>query len=72
MKCWARSRDLGQRWETHLHEQRREEGIALAGEVHSVDEHRPPLVLATRLGLYPIVTPQHSSTTLYQVSYHIE
>ena len=25
-----------------------------------------------RLGLYPIVTSQYSSTTLYQVSYHIQ
>jgi hypothetical protein len=25
-----------------------------------------------RVGLYPIVTFQYSSTTLYQVSYHIQ
>jgi hypothetical protein len=25
-----------------------------------------------RLGIYPIVTFQYSSTTLYQVSYHIQ
>jgi hypothetical protein len=27
---------------------------------------------ALGLGLYPIVTVQYSSTTLYQVSYHIQ
>ena len=27
---------------------------------------------AARLGSYPIVTFQYSSTTLYQVSYHIQ
>jgi hypothetical protein len=27
---------------------------------------------AVDLGLYPIVTSQYSSTTLYQVSYHIQ
>jgi hypothetical protein len=29
-------------------------------------------VLKVLLGLYPIVTLQYSSTTLYQVSYHIQ
>ena len=28
--------------------------------------------VAAQLGLYPIVTSQYSSTTLYQVSYHIQ
>ena len=28
--------------------------------------------LTVGLGLYPIVTSQYSSTTLYQVSYHIQ
>ena len=28
--------------------------------------------VAVGVGLYPIVTSQHSSTTLYQVSYHIQ
>jgi hypothetical protein len=29
-------------------------------------------VAAPGVGSYPIVTPQYSSTTLYQVSYHIQ
>jgi hypothetical protein len=34
-----------------------------------ITEIVPPEV---RVGLYPIVTFQHTSTTLYQVSYHIQ
>ena len=37
------------------------------------DERRKNGPMAeARQGLYPIVTLQHSSTTLYQVSYHIQ
>ena len=32
----------------------------------------PQLLRVPRLGLYPIVTSQYSSTTLYQVSYHFQ
>ena len=39
-----------------------------------VDRSPPPYaqILVTKVGLYPIVTLQYNSTTLYQVSYHIQ
>jgi hypothetical protein len=33
---------------------------------------REVLRVGEDLGLYPVVTSQHNSTTLYQVSYHIQ
>jgi hypothetical protein len=40
-------------------------GAGAARGLHEVGAQGP------HLGLYPIVTFQYSSTTLYQVSYHI-
>jgi hypothetical protein len=31
-----------------------------------------PIATPARVGLYPIVTFQYSSTTLYHISYHIQ
>jgi hypothetical protein len=49
-----------------------------SGDVHFSEAAgpRPPEAdadaMAVELGLYPIVTSQYSSTTLYQISYHIQ
>jgi hypothetical protein len=57
----------------HLLGQRRDvdPGVALAGDVELAVAVLVEVV-EPRLGLYPIVTFQYSSTTLYQVSYHIQ
>ena len=31
-----------------------------------------PYAMGPQVGLYPIITSQYSSTTVYQVSYHIQ
>jgi hypothetical protein len=41
------------------------------GEVQRPRRLAPQAGVTDHLGLYPIVTFQYSSTTLYQVSYHI-
>ena len=44
----------------------RDPALHLRGEVSAGLPRRRP-----RLGLYPIVTSQHTSTTLYHISYHM-
>jgi hypothetical protein len=47
-------------------------GCWLQGGGAQPDELDNPAHVFARLGLYPIVTFQYISTTLYQVSYHIQ
>jgi hypothetical protein len=44
---------------------------SLAGLQKLLSETKTGAQMAVSLGFYPIVTFQYSSTTLYQVSYHI-
>jgi ankyrin repeat protein len=47
--------------------------LAAGADRTATDNHgATPLYLAAQSGLYPIVTFQYSSTTSYQVSYHIQ
>ena len=50
---------------------RAEQQAALEAGSRGLPEAIRDDVLKVLLGLYPIVTLQYSSTTLYQVSYHI-
>ena len=50
-----------------------EADAALAAELGRLEAEVDALYAGwVSIGLYPIVTSQYSSTTLYQVSYHIQ
>jgi hypothetical protein len=46
-------------------------GVGPGARLHCLG-HTAEMPAAVRLGLYPFVSSQHSSTTLYQVSYHVQ